>query len=214
MTWLQQVFILILLCLIFKEVSGDWDFQSYHSCWNIVFQEGGRRAKTGSGADSMSIPRPYKSYVSLGPKASPSGWLTPNLISLIHLIILTCPCRMVHLFLIFFSKDFIAFISSLNINCKLPLQESLTAMINKPDCWEELPSIYDAYVYFVNGRYVNEVRRVEFEHENDLERGETERATRRSMVKGRSHIRIRIPVKASDFFIVGLQMEARRWRRR
>lgn len=83
-------------------------------------------------------------------------------------------------------------------------------MINKPDCWEELPSIYDAYVYCVNGRYVSEVRRVEFEQENDLERGETERATRRSMVKGRSHIRIRIPVKASDFFIVGLQMEARR----
>lgn len=47
------------------------------------------------------------------------------------------------------SFNFIDFISSLNVNCKSPLQELLTQMIQEQGSEDKLPCIiYDEYMYF------------------------------------------------------------------
>ncbi|KAJ0020878.1 hypothetical protein Pint_32704 [Pistacia integerrima] len=46
-------------------------------------------------------------------------------------------------------RDFLAFMSSLNLNCRAPFQEFLSQMIGKQEQQDELPCIiYDALMYF------------------------------------------------------------------
>ncbi|GAV92991.1 hypothetical protein CFOL_v3_36369, partial [Cephalotus follicularis] len=47
------------------------------------------------------------------------------------------------------TEDFVTFILSLNVNCRIPFQESLCGMIENQDLLDEIPCIiYDSLMYF------------------------------------------------------------------